>query len=86
MGIWDEGKRVRWSPGSKLKPCKHDPKLRDSLLWGGSGGETSKGLVWRCQPCLKTNILGPCWALVTHKPRGATSSTDRFSVPGEGRS
>lgn len=49
-------------------------------------GEISKGWVWGCQPCFKTSTLRFHWALDTHKPRGDTSSTDRFSVPGESRS
>lgn len=49
-------------------------------------GEISKGWVWECRPCFKTSTLRSRWALDTHKPRGDTSSTDRFSVPGESRS
>lgn len=36
MGTWDKGVMVRGSPGSKPRPCKHEPKLRASLPWGGS--------------------------------------------------
>lgn len=38
------------------------------------------------QPYLKISTLRLHWALNTHKPRGATSSTDRFSIPEESRS
>lgn len=67
MGIWDEGKRVRWSPGSKLEPCEHDPKLRDSLLWGGSGGKPPRVWFVGVSPALRQTFLDPVgpWSLIS---------------------
>lgn len=53
---------MRWSPGSKLEPCMQDPKLRDSLLWGGSGWKPPRVWFVGVSPALRqtfSTLWGP---------------------------
>lgn len=74
---------VGWRKGMRRHPESPSAELPSSV---GAVWTNFQGPRLECQLCLRRSILGLCRALETHKPRGATSSTDRSSALGDSRS